>query len=488
MGTNSTDQTETIPFLAPEREVFLEYDLTKMIAALATPVKPVIGLMDGAGTSSKEQGQVWSAVDQVRQLFTVRMIPLEADRIDPTVSVLIIVHPKNLSPATLFAIDQYIVAGGHALVFVDPDAESVAPPMSELMNSGISGGGASDMPILFKAWGIVYNPAKIAADWDQAMRIEAESNGRTVVTEFPPYIAVKPPYLKTDDPVTGDLKIINMVTSGALMQKEGATTVFTPLIQTSPHAALADVADAAINADPLAFISKYKPGNETLTLAARIVGPIVSAYPEGPPKDPHAAKPPVPGPYLKEAVKPAEIIVAADVDMLSDHSWVEMRDMMGQRIAMPFASNGDFVINALESLTGSTALSSLRARGVASRPLSRVQELQRIADDRYQATAESLSQKLDETRRQLLTLSAPKSQGVQPAGVPVLSDEQQEAVKRFRSEMVETRQQLRDVQRDLRHDIDRLETRIKILNIVVMPMTIVVFALLVAFGGIRRRK
>jgi ABC-type uncharacterized transport system involved in gliding motility auxiliary subunit len=478
VATNSTDQTETIPFLTPEREVFLEYDLTRLISALNMPKKPVIGLMDGVGTS----GPGWSAVDQVRQLFTVRMIPPETAKIDPEVSVLMIVHPHDLSPATSFAIDQFVLGGGRALIFVDPDAESINPSANPMMT-----GASSDLPALFKAWGVAYDPGKVVADWKQAMRIEAESFGRPVVTEFPPYIAAKPPYVKSDDPVTGDLKIVNLVTPGALSPVPGAATIFTPLIQSSPEAALADVADAEAEADPLAFLTKYKPGTTTYTMAARIAGSFKSAYPDGPPKDPHSASAPA-GVSLKDSAKPAELIIAADVDMLSDHSWVEMRDLSGQHVGIPFASNGDFVTNALESLTGSPGLSSLRARGVASRPLTRLEDVERDADARYQATEESLSEKLQDVQRQLLTLSGPRDKDSKAgAGSPLLNDQQLDAVKRFRAEMTETRAKLRDVQHDLHRDLDRLEGRIKIVNIGLMPLAVIIFAGLLALSGRRRQ-
>jgi ABC-type uncharacterized transport system involved in gliding motility auxiliary subunit len=477
VGTNSTDQTQTIPFLTPERETFLEYDLTRLISTLATPKKTIIGLIDGAGTS----GPGWAAVDEVRQSFTVRMIEPNTTAIDPTVSVLMIIHPHDLAPSAQFAIDQFVMGGGRVLAFVDPDAEGLAPSAADMM--GGAPATSSDMPVLFKSWGIAYDPAKVAADWQQAMRIQAESFGREVVTEFPPYIGDKPPYVKADDPVTGDLKVVNLITPGALSQIPGAKTVFTSLIQTSPDAALADVADCAAAADPLAFVSKYHPtSGPGYTLAARITGDLSSAFPNGPPKDTHTT-----GPVLKQTAKPAEIIVAADVDILSDHSWVEMRNLGGQHVAIPFASNGDFVINALESLTGQPGLSSLRARGVASRPLTKLEDVERAADAQYEQTEEDLSQKLEDVQRKLLTLSGSQGKQDSKGGAPLLNEQQMDAVKQFRAEMSDTRNQLRDVQHNLRHDLDRLETRIRIVNIAVMPLAVIIFAGLLAVHARRRR-
>jgi ABC-type uncharacterized transport system involved in gliding motility auxiliary subunit len=303
------------------------------------------------------------------------------------------------------------------------------------------------------------------------------------VTEFPPYIAARPPFLDPTDPITGDLKVVNLVTPGALFKLPGAETTFTPLIQTSPHATMVDAADATAMADPLELQTKYHPGNESLTLAARIDGTLVTAFPDGPPRDEKA--PPPPGPYLKVATKPARIVVVADVDMLSDQSWVEMHDLGGQKIAMPFASNGDFLIGAVENLTGAAALSSLRGRGVASRPLVRLEDMERNADAQYRATQEELSRRLEEIQRQLLTLSG--SAGKPGAAAPLLNDRQQETMRRFRSEMAETRRKLRDVQHDLNRDIERLETRIRIVDIGAMPLAVILCALLLAAHDRRRR-
>ena len=483
-GTNSTDQTQSLPFLAPDRETFLEYDLTRLVASLAEAKKPIIGLIDGTGPGGLAGGQgskPWVAIEQARSLYNIRRIDPQSPNIDMALSVLVLVHPKNLPPATLFAIDQFVLRGGHVLAFVDPDCESVAASQEDMMTTGVPGGGSSDLPGLLKTWGVAYDPHKVVGDWDQAMRVEGESFGRPIVTEFPPYMSVKPPYLAADDPVTGNLKIVNLVTTGALAPVQGARTVFTPLIRSSPHSALVEADDTMGNADPLAFLNKYKQGNDSLVMAARIIGPVTTAFPDGPPKGADGKPMPLIEPMLKESAKPAEIIVVADVDILANHTWVDLRQMMGQEIAAPFASNGDFVVNALENLTGSPALAALRGRGIASHPLVRIDALQRAADTQYRATEESLSQKLDEARRKLLTL-APVKTGEGDDKPAALTDEQQDTVKHFRAEMSETRAELRDVQHNLRRDIDTLEHKVEFANIVIVPLAVVIFALLMAWG------
>ena len=259
VATNSTDQTQIIPFLTPEREVFLEYDLTRLITTLGQPKKPVVGLIDGTGVDGFQGGagsKPWVALEQARTLFTVTAIDPQTTKIDPSVAVLLIVHPRKLTSDQQFAIDQFVLGGGHALVFVDPDAESLSGNPQDAIATGVTDGGASDLPALFKAWGVDYDPKKIVADWGQAMRVEGESFGRTIMSEFPPYIEVKPPYLNPADPVTGDLKLVNMVTAGALLQSQSASTTMMPLITSSARTLLANPEDAEGNADPLAFMNK----------------------------------------------------------------------------------------------------------------------------------------------------------------------------------------------------------------------------------------
>jgi ABC-type uncharacterized transport system involved in gliding motility auxiliary subunit len=477
-GTNSTDDTELIPYLAPEREPFLEYDLTKLIQGLASPKKPVIGLLDGGHELDGSEGGN-AAMEQVKQLFSVRNLSADITSIDPAISVLLIVHPRGFNPGLRYAIDQFVLGGGHALIFVDPEAETAGTEDSR--TGAIQGGGTSDLPDLFKAWGIGYDPLHVVGDWSQALRIEAQSLGRQVVTDYPPYIAVTPPYLKADDPVTGNLKVVNLMTAGALSPLPGATTSFTPLIKSSPQSALIETLDASSLTDPLEITHKYHPGGEEAagyTLAARITGSVATAFPNGPPSGKPAATP------LKESVKPTTLIVVADSDLLADRAWIDVRQSgggpNGGTVGIPYAGNGDFLINALENLTGSPALSSLRGRGMATRRLTRLDNLQRDAEDEFRASEDSLARKLDTIRKQLATVTPGTNDKA------LLGAERQETIRRFHNEMAETRRELRDVQHDLRRTIDHLIGRIRLLDIMLVPVLVVLAAVFHAWRERRR--
>ena len=295
-GTNSTDDTELIPYLAPEREAFLEYDLTKLIQALSMPKKPLIGLLDGTHELDGSEGPN-AALEQVKQLFTVRMLSSDVTVIDPAIAVLLLVHPKNLNPGLRYAIDQYVLGGGHALIFVDPEAETAGS--ADPRTGGIQGGGTSDLPDLFRAWGIGYDPLHVVGDWSQALRIQAQSLGRQVVTDYPPYIAVTPPYLKADDPVTGNLKSINMITAGALTQLGGRRRQFHAADPVQPAGGADRDAGCLIPHRSAGITRKYHPGEASFTLAARLVGSFATAFPNGPPD-----KVKMTAPQLQESTKP----------------------------------------------------------------------------------------------------------------------------------------------------------------------------------------
>ena len=100
-------------------------------------------------------GQPWVVYSQTEQLYTVRNLEPTLTSIENDVDVLVVVHPKNLPPAALYAIDQFALRGGRVLVFVDPDAQadqSAADPnnpMAQFMADK-----SSHFEPLLAAWGV----------------------------------------------------------------------------------------------------------------------------------------------------------------------------------------------------------------------------------------------------------------------------------------------------------------------------------------------
>ena len=496
-ATNSTDDVEVIPLFDQRREAFLEYDLTRSIYNLANPKKSVIGLVENLnmqGDPMRRQGP-WAILEQMQQFFRVQPLGADFDKVADDVDVLMIVHPQGMAPKTLYAIDQFVMRGGKILAFVDPHAESVL-----LTQRGREpGASVSDLGGLLDAWGVKIDTSKFVADPDAAIRVGANSGGREVTVPYLGWLSlsnnVDPGMLASSDVVTGELDEIVMGVAGAITAADGATTTLTPLIQSGPRAALMDADPIRFSPDPTALLRQFKPGDRALILAARVQGPVRTAFPDGLPKAEGAdaaaeatpAEPPPAEPapaadaataaQLTAAKQPLNAIVVADADLLADRFWLREQDFLGQRIAMPTSSNANFIINALDNLTGSEGLISLRSRGVSQRPFTVIEDIRKKAELSYRQKEEDLQQKLKDTETKLARL---QTTGAGADGAVILSDEQKEAINEFRRDMLGFRQQLRDVQHDQRREIDSLNTVLTAVNIWAMPILISIIALVIA--------
>jgi len=485
-GTNSVDDNEVIPFFQMEKEASLEYDLTKLVYKLGNPKKPVVGLLsvlpiqgDGGaspfmpGPANKE----WTIINQLRLLFDIRTLSTDVVKIPSEVDILMLVHPKALSDKTLFAIDQFVLGGGHALIFVDSHAESdQTPPDPQNPMAAALAPKNSDLKKLFNQWGIELVPGMLAGDIDAAARVNISTGLRPQTVDYVLWLQLNENNISKDDFVTSDLKQINLATSGYFKKLDGRKTQITPLMQTGKNAMSIPEASIKFRPDPGALIDNYKSGNKKLTLAARISGPVDTAFPNGPP-DAEVFD----GPVLKESQASINIIVVADTDMLEDKFWVTVQNFFGQQIAVPRANNGAFVANALENLGGSNDLITLRSRGDFSRPFEKVKEIQREAEKRFRSQEKLLVAKLKDTEQKIQELQRQKGAGQ----ALIVSPEQKQAIEKFQSEKRKTRKELRNVQHELRRDIETLGTRLKIINIGLIPLLIIIFAIAL---GIYRHK
>ncbi|HXP12445.1 MAG TPA: Gldg family protein [Stellaceae bacterium] len=497
-GTNSTDDQQIIAFFQPERERFLEYDLTKLIHTLADPAKTVVGL----ATELPMEGDLMAAMqgrplvpyvvlDQMRQLYDVRLMGADFDAVPADVGVLMLVHPQNLAPKTLYAIDQFVMKGGHALVFVDPDSETQALHPSQLNPPGQSND--SDLAPLFKAWGLELEPKMVAGDRQDAMKVNASSASHVEAVDYVAWLALKPANLNRDDLITADLSQLNLATAGILKPLPGAKTDFSPLISTSTDAMEIPVEKVeAPLPDVAGLLNNFQPGGQKLVLAAHITGPADTAFPDGPPPDKKDTKPGAnavpaaplvpPAPQIKTAAAPLNIVVVADTDLLDDRFWVNVQDFFGQRVAVAAANNGDFVTNAIDVLSGGADLVGLRSRGTSVRPFDLVQQIQRAADARYEASEKSLEDKLKDTQQKLKDLNASSgNSGAQPDAA------QAAAIDNFRDQLLATRRQLRAVQLAEREDLNLLKGVLEFLDIALIPILVAIAAAIIGLLRLRRR-
>jgi ABC-type uncharacterized transport system involved in gliding motility auxiliary subunit len=486
VGTNSTDDTDSIPFFQSNREPFLEYDLTRLVYNLAHPEKPVVALIDGIGMAGGPQSgyRPWQVLAQMQQFFDMRTLAGDLDKIDDDVKVLLLVHPHDLSDKTLFAIDQYVLRGGHALVFLDPLAE-------QMMRSQQMGmppqGVASNLDKLLKAWGVELVPGKVVGDRGSGLQVQAMSNGRDVVTQYLPWLDLGADSLDHNDAVTGELEVLRILSAGALKSTPGATTKLTPLVQSSADAALLDSEQLQLMPDPVRLLTDFKPSGERYVLAGRLSGPVKTAFPDGPPATAPAAPAtgtagatppasPALAAFLKESKQPVSLVLVGDADMLADTSWLNVQNVMGNTLGVPIANNADFAINAVENLAGGEALVGLRGRGLSGRPFTTVEKIRDAAEAKYRATEEQLNTQLQDVQTKLASLQTDDK----GASEQLLSPAQQDTIRQFRSQVLTIRGQLREVQHALRQDIDRLETRLMLANIGLVPAVVALLALVLA--------
>jgi len=490
-GTNSVGDEDTIPFLQPEKETFLEYDLAKLIYNLANPDKTVVGLLAGvamtAGFDPQTQQitQPWIIMTQAQQLFEIRELTPGMAQIDADIGVLWIVHPKGLDETTLYAIDQFILRGGRALIFVDPFAEI---DMSTTDPATMAAGSPSDLGPLFAAWGIEYSPENTVADDRYALSVNAGPGARPI--RHIGLLGLDGLAMSTDDIVTSGLASINLGTAGSFSVTEGSDAALVPLLTSSTSAGTLPTIQFQFLSDPAALLDGFSPSGETYVLAARLEGSLTSAFPDGPP--PAVADPEVQAAEPIDLAQPAHltstdaanIILVGDVDILSDRLWAQSQNFFGQQLVTAFANNGDFVINALDNLSGSAALIGIRARTSFSRPFTRVDSLRRVAEAEFRETEQRLQAELAETEQRLGELQTARSDG----GSLLMTDEQQVEIERFLDQQVRIRQELRAVQRNLDLSIEQLGTTLKIVNIGLVPLLLTIVTLLFVFYRRREAK
>jgi ABC-type uncharacterized transport system involved in gliding motility auxiliary subunit len=467
-GRNSTDDIEVISYLAPERANFLEYDLTRLVHDLANPDKPVVAVLGDLPLMGTQfnQFQPWHVLDAMYQFFDVRFLGGKQEKIEDDVEVLMLAQPHNVDPATLYAIDQFVMRGGRVLAFIDPLAEVMAAGGGMNPMANPAGDAIKALEPLLTAWGITIPGGNVIGDRTAAQRVSAQVGGRQVVVDYLPWLSLDATHLNADDVITGDIRLVNLNSAGSIQAREGATTALEPLVVASKLSMAIDTEKIRTAPDPARLIAEFAPSGEPFILAARVTGAAKSAFPDGPPDGVTSD-----AEHLAEAKAPLNLVVIADADLLADATWVRQQDLLGQQIVIPMANNGDFAINALDNLAGSEGLISLRGRGLIDRPFEVVRAMEQDAEYKYRAKEQELLARIEETEAKIRSLKEEE----QKSGV-ILTGAQQEEIENFRGEMIKLRQELRAVQRSLHEDVESLSTWIKALNIWAVPILIALLA------------
>ncbi|GGA20466.1 GldG family protein [Dyella nitratireducens] len=468
------DRTLSIPFFDLNRETFLEYDVAKLLYQLSEPEKPRIGVMtDLPVMGDPAQGtQPWEVMSQLQRLFDVQMIHTDKlKRIDKSIQVLLLIHPKNLPADVQYALDQYVLGGGHLVVFVDPFSESDPTPLVDDPTSATNNH-SSNLPRLFADWGVSFNADQVVLDRARALPIELAG----VNLAHPAMLGLGASELNRDDVITASLQRVNVSSSGHFDLLPDANARLIPLMQSTSDAEVVPtqrVIEATTN--PSSLLDGYQPQNQNYVITARLRGQFVSAFPELAKQPGHIAK----------SAPNAEVILVADTDLLTDRLWVEAQNLFGLGQPMPsaFANNGDFISNMVDNLTGSSALLSIRGRSTSQRPFTRVQALRRAADRKFLQKERELEGELADTKRRLEELQPAK--GTRDTST---SAEQKQEIEQFLQRQLEISKELRDVQHQLNAEIDALGTRLKVINIVMLPALITLVGLLYGWKRTRRNR
>jgi ABC-type uncharacterized transport system involved in gliding motility auxiliary subunit len=488
----SAGREAAVPFFDPRRERFLEYDVSQTITRVNQQKRakvqvlswlPVMGQPTRMGTAEGE----WYFLKELRKNYDVGFLfPEQPDlqEIPDNTSLLVVINPKNVADALSYAIDQYLLRGGKAIVFTDPNAR-MDPASNAMMMAAESG----SLDVLFKGWGIETDANKIVGDRTLATRVSAPNQG---AVDFPLWISLTRRNLNHDLAITSELEEITLIDAGSFRPAKDFKYTFTPLFTSSQDSGLVDLATARFMG-PLEISRELKTDNQARVLAALMTGKLATAFPAGPPKAPPAqgkkaepAKPddkPYKHPFLAAAEKETSVLLVGDADFIADRFSVQVVSFFGNQVAQPINDNLSFVLNAVEFMTGSQDLIHIRSRGQLSRPFTRLQAIQVRAAVRYQLQEQLLSKRLDEVKRKLTELETQK----QPGQKLILSPAQLEEVNKFRREEAQVRQQLREVRRVLRQDIDNLGNWLLALNLLLMPLVVAGVGVAVILRRARRR-
>jgi ABC-type uncharacterized transport system involved in gliding motility auxiliary subunit len=481
---NLADQRVAIPFLQPNREKLLEYDITRAIASVFEPEKPVIGIMSalpvfGAqpNPDMMQEGQqgtpAWTFVQQLQQDFDVRNIPMDTDKIDDDVKTLVVIFPRDISDKAQFAIDQFVLRGGKLIAFLDP-LSAIASRQQNPMMGGPPPGGAS-LDKLLKAWGLQFDTSKVVADLDFKMSLQNQSGQSE---DAPAWLGLNSDGINQNDITTSEIDSIWLPMAGAFTGEPAAGLKETVLLHSSKDAELVDAYTAAMGGN--AVMNGFKPTGVNYNLAVRLTGTFKTSFPDGPSQEDVAQTNSVAkttGNFLEESTGPTSVVLIGDSDLLADDFSLRKTESPLGEMVDTLNANLDFGQNLVEQMTGDSNLIGLRSRASLSRPFTRIKELEAAAEARGQAKIDGLQQSLDETQQRLSEMQQQKTDKDQRT---ILSPEQRAEIDNFRKKQVEVSRELRQAQKDLRREVVSLETRLTWLNILAVPLAVTVAGIVIA--------
>ncbi|MDH5537183.1 MAG: Gldg family protein, partial [Betaproteobacteria bacterium] len=490
LSVSFLDQKAAIPVLSPDRERLLEYDITRAITAVAATKKPVVGVMSALPVmgqtlnpmTKQQPREPWVLGNELKRVFDVRKVDMEAPRIDDDIKVLLVIHPRNITEATEYAIDQFVLRGGKLIAFMDPYAYFDQQP--DMMNPlGGSQAGQSMFYTLMKAWGLDMNVNKVIAD----MTYASGAGPRLL----PTLLSLNNEALNQDDVVASQVGTLLIPFGGTFSGKPAEGLTQTVLAHTSKNSMPVDLIIATLSGEP--STRGFEPSGQEQPIALRLTGKFKTAFPNGKPKpfaprdEKKAEKPKAPAseePHLTESAGENSVVLVSDVDMLTDNAAVDVQDVFGQRLIVPRNGNLNLALSLVEQFTGDQNLISLRSRAAFTRPLTVIRDMEARAQQAFLGKIKELEDDLQKTQEKLTELQKTRAGGQST----ILTPEQQAEIENFRKKAVETRKELKEVRKNLRVETDTLQFWTKVANIALVPLLVALAGLLVALAARRKAR
>ena len=494
---NEAGAEEIIPFMQPDREAYLEYELTKLISSLAKTSLPKVGVYSGIDIQggfdymTRQSTPAWTILDYIQQGFQVEWIDDNATEISD-IDVLLLIAPQNLSEKLKFAVDQFVIGGGRTIVFLDPYAETIAA------QGGAPSVQRSDLADLLPNWGVKLREEMFVTDFANSMVVGVGQSRNPVrhigLLSINPQDSVGE---AEQDIIIHGLESMNWSSAGILDRVEGSEVQVSPLVLTSDQAQPRKAELLTQLADPQTLMNDFAPTGERYILAAKVTGKAKTAFPDGiryteePEIDEELDAEGAEQEIKAEAVEISlaaknlatdelRLLVVSDTDVLSDRLWVQVQNFFGQQIVSPWADNGSFLVNSVENFSGHPDLIEIRSQGRFNRPFERVEALRLDAEARFLEQQKRLEEELDATESKLVELEQLRGE----SDGAMFSDEQATELEKFQTEKLKIRKQLRDVQHQLDQDIESLGMKLKLINIFFVPLLIFLWVL---FAAMRKR-
>ena len=499
LAVSCLDAKTAISFLSPDRETLLEYDISRAISSVVNPKKAVIGVMSDLPVLGRAANPMmmmqrqrgsdpWVFVQELKENYTVREVPLTADKIDDDISVLLVDYPKGITESAQFAIDQFMLRGGKMVALLDPFS---------FVDSQLSGGQqammrgetySANLDKLLKAWGLEFTADKIVADPNLATKIQRQEGS---VDSDMTVLSVNGDTINKSDPLGASTTDLLLPFAGAFTGTPVSGLKEETLVSTTPQAGLIDASTVMMGSE--AARKFYKPGSTPLAMAVRLSGKFKTAFPDGKPAaaasptptpaaSPAASATPTPSP-LKEATNEGVAVLIGDSDFAFDQIAGRQQQMLNQVVFTPTNGNLNLIESSVELLAGDSNLMSIRSRTSANRPFVLVDKMEAAAQDKYQSKIDELEAGLTQARQKLSELQSAK----QSDQKSVLSPEQQAEIKKFQENEAQIDKQLKQVRKELRQEIDSLQNWLKWLNIALMPVVVTCIGLGLAFFKKRSR-